>query len=184
MTEEAERTGGIGSRGLVLLHTGAGKGKTTAALGLALRMLGHGGRVCLIQFLKGQENTGECRAAKAFGDRFEVHVLGRGFTWRSEDLDQDIAAARAAWDFARGVMAAGAHDLVILDEITYLPRYGMVPAREIVAGIASRPAAMHVVLTGRDADPQLVEAADLVSDIRAVRHPFGRGVAAQRGIEF
>lgn len=184
MRETAEITGSIGGRGLVLLHTGAGKGKTTAALGLALRMLGHGGRVCLIQFLKGQDNTGECRAAKVFGDRFEVHVLGRGFTWRSEDLAQDIAAARAAWDFARRVLAAGGHDLVILDEITYLPRYGMVAAEEIVAGIASRPAAMHVVLTGRDADPLFVSAADLVSEVREVKHPYTVGLPAQRGIEY
>jgi len=184
MSGPEEKTSRIGRRGLVLLYTGNGKGKTTAALGLALRMLGQGGRVCLIQFLKGQDATGECLAAQVFGDRFEVHVLGRGFTWQSEDLAQDIAAARTAWNFAREVLAAGRHNLVILDEITYLPRYGMVAAAEIVAALALRPPSLHVVLTGRDADPLLVEAADLVSEVREVRHPYTVGLPAQRGIEF
>ncbi len=184
MAESEDRVGRIGKRGLVLLYTGHGKGKTTAALGLALRMLGHGGRVCLIQFLKCLDSTGECEAARSFGERFEWHVLGRGFTWKSQDLAQDIAAARDAWAFACRVLAAGVHDLVILDELTYLPRYGMVEVAEIVAALASRPPTMHVVLTGRDADPLLVEAADLVSEVCEIKHPYGRGIAAQRGIEF
>jgi len=171
-------------KGLLLVNTGKGKGKTTAALGVALRALGHGMRVCIIQFLKGRWKTGESRALRAFGGQVELHTLGRGFTWQSENLEEDTRIAREAWAFARGVLADGRYDLVILDELTHLVSLNMVDEADVLLALSARPAAMHVVITGRDASEGLVAAADLVTEMVVVKHPFDSGVKAQRGIEF
>jgi cob(I)alamin adenosyltransferase len=171
-------------RGLLIVNTGNGKGKTTAALGLAFRALGHGLRVCIIQFIKGKWNYGELKAAKRFEDLLEVHTLGAGFTWESGNLEEDTRIAREAWDFAKQTVGEGRHDLIILDELTYLIEYGMIDEAEVVEVLRSRPKTMHVVVTGRNASPALIEAADLVTDMQSVKHPFDQGVKAQRGIEY
>jgi cob(I)alamin adenosyltransferase len=171
-------------RGLLLVNTGDGKGKTTAAFGLAMRAVGHGMRVCVIQFIKGPWHSGEIEAARYFGDRMQVHVRGAGFTWQSEDLDEDIAIAREAWSFAADTIAADAHEMIVLDELTYLIKYGMVPEHEVLAVLSSRPAHMHVVVTGRDASEGLIALADTVTRMEAVKHPYDEGVKAQPGVEF
>ncbi|WP_456387415.1 cob(I)yrinic acid a,c-diamide adenosyltransferase [Desulfolithobacter sp.] len=173
-----------GSRGLFLLFTGNGKGKTTAALGLAMRALGHGQRVAMIQFIKGSWKYGELEAAKCFEGLLDFHVMGRGFTWKSDDLNKDIALAREAWAFACQILAAGRHQLVILDELTYLITYDMLDEDEVVRTLAARPGSMHVVVTGRGATDGLIEAADLVTEMREIKHPYHQGVRAQEGIEF
>ena len=171
-------------KGLLIVYTGKGKGKTTAALGLALRAVGHDMPVCVIQFLKGSWTYGELPAVARFDDLIEFHVLGRGFTWKSEDLAEDTRIAREAWAFAQEILRRDRHRLLILDELTYLVKYNMVDEADILAAIEGRPEGTHVVVTGRDASPGLVELADLVTEMREVKHPFHDGVKAQRGIEF
>ncbi len=171
-------------KGLLLVFTGNGKGKTTAALGLAFRALGHGQRVAVVQFIKGSWKYGELEAAKRFSDQLDFHVMGRGFTWKSEDLDKDIAQARKAWQFSCDLFRSNRHQLVILDELTYLVAYDMISEKELLAGLALRPHDMHVVITGRDASPGLIEAADLVTEMREIKHPYKKGIKAQKGIEF
>ncbi len=173
-----------GGKGLFLLFTGKGKGKTTAALGLAFRAMGHGFPVCVIQFIKGAWQPGEVAAAKRFEDLLDFHVMGRGFTWKSDDLDKDIAVAREAWCFAQKTISEGRHRLVILDELTYLISYRMIDEQDVIDTVASRPAGMHVVVTGRGASEKLMAAADLVTEMRAIKHPYKRGIKASRGIEF
>lgn len=170
--------------GLLLVHTGHGKGKTTAALGLAMRALGHGQKVCVIQFLKGSWKYGELEAAKRFDDLLEFHVMGKGFTWTSENLEIDKQVAQEAWQLARQKLVSEDYALVILDELTYVITYGFVEEAEILDGLTQRRADLHVVVTGRDASPGLIAAADLVTEMAAVKHPFENGVKAQQGIEF
>lgn len=175
---------GVDNRGLLMVFTGNGKGKTTAALGQAFRAIGHGYRVCMIQFIKGNWKYGELETAGRFAGLMDVHVMGRGFTWTSEDLDKDVAAAREAWDFAKQVMRRGEHRIVILDELTYLITYGMIEEQDILDSLASRPAGMHIVVTGRGASRKLINAADLVTEMVDVKHPYENGIKAQKGIEF
>lgn len=170
--------------GLLMVHTGNGKGKTTAALGLALRALGHGFPVCVIQFIKGTWKYGELESAKRFEDLLDFHVLGNGFTWKSENLDKDRKVARDGWRKAEQVLGNDRYRLVILDELTYLIKYAMVPEATILNAIAARPASMTVVVTGRDASDALIDQADLVTEMREHKHPFRNGTRAQRGIEF
>ena len=172
------------SQGLLIVNTGDGKGKTTAALGQAFRAIGHGFRVCFLQFLKGSWKYGELEAAKRFEDLMEIRALGRGFTWKSEDLNEDIQSARDAWDLAKQVIASGKFKMVVLDELTYLITYGMVPEEDILNTLRNRPPELHVVVTGRDASPGLIELADLVTEMNEIKHPFRNGIKAQRGIEF
>ncbi len=172
------------NNGLTMIFTGNGKGKTTAALGLAFRALGHNFPVCLIQFIKGSWKYGELESAKRFEDLLDFHVMGKGFTWQSENLEEDIRAARQAWDFAAQTILAGRHRLVILDELTYLIKYNMVAEEDILAVLRKKPAAMHVVITGRDASTGLVNFADLVTEMREIKHPYQRGIKAQKGVEF
>ncbi len=167
-----------------MVFTGNGKGKTTAALGLTFRALGHGHRVCFIQFIKGSWKYGELETAKQFPGKLDFHVMGRGFTWKSDDIDKDIAVARQGWDFARKIIAANRHQLVVLDELTYLVTYKMIKATEVVETLTGRDPGQHVVITGRDADNMLIEAADLVTEMREVKHPYSKGIKAQQGIEF
>ena len=172
------------SQGLLIVNTGNGKGKTTAALGQAFRAVGHGFRVCFLQFLKGSWKYGELEAAKRFEDLMEIRALGRGFTWKSEDLNEDIQSARDAWDLAKQVIASGKFKMVVLDELTYLITYGMVAEEDILNTFRNRPPELHIVVTGRDASPGLIELADLVTEMNEIKHPFRNGVKAQRGIEF
>lgn len=171
-------------KGLLMVFTGDGKGKTTAALGLALRSAGHGLKVCFIQFIKGSWKYGELEAVKRFEEVIDFHVMGKGFTWKSEDLENDRAAALQAWQFAQQAMASLHYHLVVLDEFTYLLKYGMVDSRSVLAALADKPANLHVAVTGREAPPELLAAADLVTEMRAVKHPFQSGITAQKGIEF
>jgi cob(I)alamin adenosyltransferase len=170
-------------RGLVLVYTGHGKGKTTAALGLVFRALGRGMRVALVQFIKGKWKTGERLFAENLPG-LEFHVMGLGFTWESDDLSRDRAAAAAAWTTARGFIESGERDVVVLDEITYAFHYGFVELDEVLDVLRARPPQVHVVLTGRNAPEALVALADLVTEMVAVKHPFDQGIPAQIGVDF
>jgi cob(I)alamin adenosyltransferase len=171
--------------GLVVLHTGDGKGKTTAALGLALRAVGHGMPVCMVQFIKGKWSCGEHKAAAELLDgRLEIHPMGDGFTWDTQDREADKRRVREGWDLAMEKVATGRYRMLILDELIYVLSYGYFPVEEVLAFLAARPPDLHVVLTGRNPPPELVEAADLVTEMVAVKHPYQAGIKAQKGIEF
>ena len=172
------------TRGLVLLHTGNGKGKSTAAFGQALRAAGQGLKVCIVQFIKAQSQTGEGKAFQALADRVEFHVKGSGFTWQQKDKDALVRVAREAFAFAREKIMSGAFDMVVLDELTYLVKYGMVSEEDVLDLIRCRPPGLHLVITGRDAGAKLIEAADLVSEVRLIKHPYDAGIMAQKGIEY
>ncbi|RMG84649.1 MAG: cob(I)yrinic acid a,c-diamide adenosyltransferase [Candidatus Dadabacteria bacterium] len=172
-------------RGLVIVHTGPGKGKTTAALGLALRAVGQGLRVAMVQFIKGSWKYGELKAPE-FLPGFEITPMGRGFVnLGSEEPDpQDVALARETLAAAREKLLSGRYDMVILDEINYAVDYGLVPVEDVLRLIREKPQGVHLVLTGRNARPEVIEAADLVTEMREIKHPFREGVKAQKGIEF
>ncbi len=168
---------------LVLLYTGNGKGKTSSALGVTMRAWGRGWKICWLQFIKSKTaNYGETRAAKRMG--IEMIPLGDGFTWLSKDINKDIALARECWALAREKIESAAYDLVVLDEITYPISYGWLEADEVIGALRDRPADTHVIMTGRNAVPELVEFADLVSEMTEVKHPYQQGIKAQRGIDF
>lgn len=171
-------------KGLLIVNTGPGKGKSTAAFGLALRMLGYGRRVGIVQFIKGAWNTGEKNALARFGDLVEWHTMGEGFTWETQDKARDIAAAERAWDKARELMADPSIALVVLDELNIALRYDYLGIDVVVAALSARRPDMHIVVTGRNAKAQLVEAADLVTEMALVKHHFAANVKAQQGIEF
>ena len=182
--QDAEVAGKTVEKGLLIVHTGTGKGKSTAAFGLALRMLGHGHRVGVVQFIKGAWHTAERDAFTAFGERVSWHTMGEGFTWETQDLKRDIAAAERAWGKARELMADERFALVILDELNIALRYDYLDLAAVVAALNERRAGLHVVVTGRNAKPPLIEAADLVTEMSLVKHHFAAGVKAQAGIEF
>lgn len=182
--QDAEVAGKTIEKGLLIVNTGPGKGKSTAAFGLALRMLGHGRRVGVVQFIKGARHTGEKEALAAFGDRVEWHAMGEGFTWDTQDLARDIAAAERAWGKACALMADPSFGLVILDELNIALRYDYLDLDAVVAALRARRPDLHVAVTGRNAKPALVEAADLVTEMGAVKHHFAAGVKAQAGVEF
>ena len=171
-------------KGLLIVHTGPGKGKSTAAFGLMLRALGRGWRVGVVQFIKGAWETGERLALDRFADQIDWHTMGEGFTWETQDLDRDVAAARRAWDKAKELMARDDIRLVILDELNIALRYDYLPLAEVVETLRSRRGDLHLVVTGRNAKPELIEAADLVTEMTLVKHHFSAGVKAQEGIEF
>ena len=171
-------------KGLLIVNTGPGKGKTTAAFGLALRMLGYGRKVGVVQFIKGAWHTGEKDAFSAFGERIVWHTMGEGFTWETQDLARDIAAAERAWAKALELMADPSISLIVLDELNIALRYDYLDLGEVVDALKSRRADLHIVVTGRNAKPVLVEAADLVTEMTVVKHHFSAGVKAQQGIEF
>ena len=171
-------------KGLLIVNTGPGKGKSTAAFGLALRMLGHGRRVGVVQFIKGAWHTGEKDALARFGDMVAWHAMGEGFTWETQDKARDIAAAERAWQRACELMADPSFGLVILDELNIALRYEYLDLVSVVATLSARRPDLHVVVTGRNAKPELVEAADLVTEMGQVKHHFAAGVKAQQGIEF
>ncbi len=180
--EVAEKT--IAEKGLLIVNTGPGKGKTTAAFGLALRMLGYGRRVGVVQFVKGAWHTGEKDAFAAFGEKIVWHTMGEGFTWETQDIKRDVAAAEAAWAKALELMADPSISLVVLDELNIALRYDYLDLDTVVAALKARRGDLHIVVTGRNAKPALVEAADLVTEMGAVKHHFAAGVKAQKGIEF
>ena len=172
-------------KGLVLVFTGDGKGKTTAALGLVLRTLGHGDAVAVVQFIKGGWQPGEAKALELFGDALAWHALGEGFTWETQDRERDRALVQAAWEQSRSYLADARRKLVVLDEVNVALKLGYLTLEQVLEGLALRPELTHVALTGRGAPPGLVERADLVTEMKLVRHPFReQGVKAQRGIEF
>lgn len=173
----------VGKPGLIIVNTGHGKGKTSAALGVLLRCWGCGMRVVMLQFIKKTTgNWSEIKAARKMG--VEIIPLGDGFTWLSDDLEKDKATARRCWALCKEKIESAAYDVVILDEITYPLSYGWLDWEEVRAVLADRDPGMHVVLTGRDALPELIEFADLVTEMREIKHPYHRGIKAQPGIEF
>jgi len=171
-------------RGLLIVHTGKGKGKSTAAFGLVLRCLGHGMPVGIVQFVKGVWTTGERLALERFGDLVTCRAMGEGFTWDTQDRARDIAAARKAWEAAKAMIADPSFRLVVLDELNIVLRYDYLPLDEVLAALNAKRDDLHIVVTGRNARPELLEAADLVTEMTLVKHPFRSGVKAQIGIEF
>jgi len=172
-------------KGLIIVHTGPGKGKTTAALGLALRAVGSGLKVLMVQFIKGSWHYGELDAAKAFGDKFVLRPMGRGFVKLGGELDpEDKRAADEAWAFARDKIFSGEYDMIILDEINYAISYGLLAVGPVLDTLKRKPEMVHVVLTGRNAPADLIALADLVTEMREVKHPYQKGIEAQRGIEY
>ncbi len=182
--QDAEVAAKSREKGLLMVHTGPGKGKSTAAFGLMLRALGRGFRVGVVQFGKGAWETGERLALDRFGDQVAWHTLGEGFTWETQDRDRDVAAAERAWARAEALMVDPGIRLVILDELNIALRYEHLDLAAVVAALGSRRGDLHVVVTGRNAKPELIAAADLVTEMTAVKHHFAAGVKAQEGIEF
>ena len=171
-------------KGLLIVHTGKGKGKSTAAFGMAIRAIAHGMKVGVVQFIKGPWESGERDLLRKFPEQVEVHAMGEGFTWETQDRERDIRAAREAWEMSKRFIADPDIRLVILDELNIVLRYDYLDLDEVLAAIAARPADTHVVVTGRNAKEPLIEAADLVTEMTQVKHPFRDGVKAQAGIEF
>jgi len=168
--------------GLVVVYTGHGKGKTTAAMGMLLRAWGRGMKVAVVQFIKSSSNYGETRAARRLG--IDWDTIGGGYTWLSRDIEKDKALARRAWQVARERMASGQYDIIILDEFTYPLAYGWLEMEEVLATLRGRPEGLHVVITGRDAPRELIDFADLVTEMVEVKHPYRRGIEAQPGVDF
>ena len=171
-------------KGLLMVHTGTGKGKSTAAWGLVMRALGHGLRVGVVQFVKGRRETGERQLLARFPDLVTVRVMGEGFTWETQDRARDVEAAEAAWAEAKAMFADPSIHLVVLDELNIVLRYDYLDVTRVLEDLARRPAMQHVVATGRNAKQELIDAADLVTEMTLVKHPFREGVRGQLGVEF
>ncbi|MEM1317234.1 MAG: cob(I)yrinic acid a,c-diamide adenosyltransferase [Pseudomonadota bacterium] len=171
-------------KGLVMVHTGKGKGKSTAAFGVVFRALGNGMKVGVVQFVKGKWQTGERVILEKLGDQVTMTAMGDGFTWETQDRQRDIDAARAAWDRAKAMILDDEHDLVLCDELNIVLRYDYLPVNEIIDVLRQKPEMKHVIITGRNAKDELIDFADLVTDMTMVKHPFRDGVKAQVGIEF
>ena len=182
--QDAEVASKTVEKGLLMVHTGPGKGKSTAAFGLLLRMVGRNRPCAVVQFIKGAWSTGERAALERFDDLVEWHTMGEGFTWDTQDRARDIAAATRAWDQAVALMHRPGLALLVLDELNIALRYDYLPEAEVIAALQARPPHLHVVVTGRNARPALVEAADLVTEMTLVKHHFAAGVKAQEGVEF
>lgn len=174
-----------GRKGLIIVHTGPGKGKTTAALGLGFRAVGSGLRVMMVQFIKGSWHYGELDSAAELGENFQIRPMGKGFLKLGGTPDPEhLEAAGAAWKFAREALFSGRYDMIILDEINYAIGYGLVPLETVMEALREKPEDVHVVLTGRSAPAEVIELADLVTEMREVKHPYQKGIDAQRGIEY
>jgi len=171
-------------RGVFIVNTGAGKGKSTAAFGMALRCVGHGFKTGIVQFIKGAMDTAERDVLSRFSDLVTFKAMGEGFTWETQDRARDIAAAEKAWAVAEGMLRDPDTRMVILDELNVVLRYDYLPVETVLEAIRNRPADQHVVVTGRNALPEVIEAADLVTEMTLVKHPFRSGVKAQPGVEF
>lgn len=170
-------------KGLIIVNTGNGKGKTTAALGVAMRACGYGMKVLMLQFFKGKWKYGELRSAPKLGT-LELRTLGQGFTWESKDIEVDKRMVRDAWEQSKQEILSGKYDLVVLDEINYALSYNFLPLDDVVEFLKKKPPMLHLILTGRDAKPEIIEIADLVTEMREIKHPFQQGIVAQKGIEF
>lgn len=173
-----------GEKGLLIVHTGAGKGKSTAAFGMAVRAMGHGLRVGIVQFVKGAMSTGERAIFDAFPDLVAFKPMGEGFTWDTQDRARDVAVARTAWEEVKRMIADPDIAMVIADELNIVLRYGYLPVEEVIEVAAARAPMKHFVVTGRNAPQPLIDAADLVTEMTQVKHPFRGGIKAQIGIEF
>ncbi|MBB3953723.1 cob(I)yrinic acid a,c-diamide adenosyltransferase [Novosphingobium sediminicola] len=171
-------------KGLLIVHTGKGKGKTSAALGMVVRAIGHGMKVGVVQFVKGAMTTGEKAVFDAFPGNVEFKPMGEGFTWNTQDRSRDIATTRTAWDEVKRMIADPSYDMVLADELNIVLRYDYLPLDEVLEVLSAKPEMQHVIVTGRNAPDALIEAADLVTDMTMVKHPFRSGVKAQAGIEF
>jgi cob(I)alamin adenosyltransferase len=171
-------------KGLLIVHTGKGKGKSTAAFGLVVRAMGHGFRVGVVQFVKGKWETGERGVLARFPDLVTIRTMGEGFTWETQDRARDIAAARAAWEQAIQMMEDPSYRLILLDELNIVLRYDYLPIEDVVTKLKNRRPDLHVVVTGRNAKDEMIAAADLVTEMTVIKHPFRDGVKAQAGIEF
>ena len=176
-------------KGLLIVHTGKGKGKSPAAFGLVMRAMGNGMRVGVIQFVKGKWDTGERAILEHFPDQIEIHAMGEGFSWDTQDKARDIAAARKAWEKSKEMIEASRgpnpqFDMILLDELNIVLRYDNLPLDEIVETLSNKPEDLHVIVTGRNAKDELIEIADLVTEMAQIKHPFRSGVKAQKGIEF
>ena len=171
-------------KGLLIIHTGKGKGKSTAAFGMVFRAIGHGMRVGVVQFVKGARHTGERALLEKFPDLVTIRAMGEGFTWETQDRERDVAHARAAWEQARQMIEDPGYAMVLLDELNIVLRYDYLPLAEVIEVLRSKPASKHVIVTGRNAREELIELADLVTEMEQVKHPFRSGVKAQAGIEF
>ncbi|RQQ64267.1 cob(I)yrinic acid a,c-diamide adenosyltransferase [Burkholderia stagnalis] len=181
---EKKQAAAVNEKGLLMVHTGNGKGKSTAAFGMAVRVLGHGMRLGVVQFIKGALHTSERDFLGAVA-HCDFVTMGDGYTWNTQNRDADIATARKGWDEARRMIESGDYQMVILDELNTVLKYEYLPLDEVLATLAARPASLHVVVTGRHAPDALIEAADLVTEMRLVKHPYKeQGVKAQRGVEF
>jgi len=176
-------------KGLLMVHTGKGKGKSTAAFGLAARAIGNDLKVGVVQYVKGKWETGERKVLEAFPDQIEIHTMGEGFTWETQDRQRDIRAAEKAWAKSKEMIDAcrgesPAYDMIILDELNIVLRYDSIDLAEVIEFLKSKPEMLHVVVTGRNAKEELIEIADLVTEMTQIKHPFRSGVKAQVGIEF
>ena len=171
-------------RGILLVNTGKGKGKSSSAFGMVMRCLGHGMKVGIVQFIKGAWETGEAKLLARFPDLVTIKTLGEGFTWETQDRTRDLAAAARAWEAARAMLADPGYRMVVLDEINVALRYELVDLAAVLEALAARPQHQHAVLTGRNAPEALIEAADLVTEMTLVKHPFRAGIKAQAGVEF
>lgn len=172
-------------KGLILVNTGDGKGKSTAAFGTALRAIGRGYKVAMVQFIKGKWKTGEVEAAKKFfGDQFKIFSIGDGFTWDTKNFEQDVKTARKAWEKCREILHDREHSVVIFDEINYVMKYNFLDPAEIIVELKKKPALKHVILTGGGAPAELIEIADLVTEMKCIKHPYQQGIKAQPGIEY
>jgi cob(I)alamin adenosyltransferase len=181
---EARKSRATQEKGLIIVHTGAGKGKTTASLGLAFRALGQGLRVGIVQFIKGAIPTGEVALAARLAPQLEMHTMGDGFTWNTQDRARDIASARKAWDKALSFLSDESFDLIILDELNVVVRHDYLPLEEVLAVLRAKRPMLHVVITGRNARDELIELADLVTEMKLIKHPYRSGIKAQKGVEF
>ncbi len=171
-------------KGLVIVHTGKGKGKSTAGFGMVFRALGHGMKIGVVQFVKGSWDTGERWVLEKFPDQVTISALGEGFTWETQDRSRDIAMARGAWEQAKAMIMDEDIDMVLCDELNIVLRYDYLPVEEIVEVLKAKPEMKHVIVTGRNAKDELIEVADLVTEMEMIKHPFRSGVKAQKGIEF
>ncbi len=171
-------------KGLIMVNTGDGKGKTTAALGVAMRCVGNKMNVLMIQFIKGAWKYGELEVAKKLASYLEIKPMGEGFTWDTKDRARDIKMTEKAWDFGKEKMLSEKYDLVIFDEINYVIDYQYLDVKKVVQALKKKPEKVHVILTGRNAHPEIVEIADLVTEMKEIKHPFKQGILAQKGIEF
>ena len=171
-------------KGLLIVHTGTGKGKSTAAFGMAMRAIAHGNQIGIVQFIKGAWESGERKIFEAYPEQVEIHALGEGFTWETQDKARDIELSEQAWAKAKQLIRDPEIDMVILDELNIVLRYDYLPLAEVVEELKARPELTHVIVTGRNAKDDLIEAADLVTEMSLIKHPFRGGVKAQAGIEY